>query len=257
MSRQDVKRLTIIHAGTILTTEGASGDDGSTAGDAGTADAGTAGTREGTVDLATLFTPEEVEARQAEATRRAALTDEQRAAEDEAKAAEVAKNAPPEEYGDFTMADGVVLDPAMLEEFKPMAKEMGLSQEKAQKLVDLAAKIQQRTVDGIFAAHEERMTSWLNEAKADPEIGEDVKKWDPKDPQSSANSVALRAFNTLAQGAPGLKAMVDELGIGNHPEFIRVFYRLGKNMREDTFELPGTGPGGDKGIAQTLWPGMK
>lgn len=256
MNRQDVTRLTIICAATILTTEGTSGDDG-TAGDAGTADAGTSGAGEGTIDLAALFTPEEVEARQAEATRRAALTDEQRAAEDEAKAAEAAKNAPPEEYGDFTVADGVVLDPEMLAEFRPMAKELGLSQEKAQKLVDLAAKIQQRTVDGIFAAHEERKAAWLNEAKADPEIGEDVKKWDPKDPETSANSVALRAFNTLAQGAPGLKAMVDELGIGNHPEFIRVFYRIGKNMREDTFELPGTGSGGDKSIAKTLWPSMK
>jgi hypothetical protein len=210
-------------------------------------------------DLATLFTPEEVEARQAEATRRAALTEEERAAEDQAKAEVAAANAPPEEYADFTVtAEGVVLDPEMITEFKPLAKEFGLNQEKAQKLVDLAVKVQQRTMDGIFAMHEERKATWLKEAKADPEIGADISKWDEKTPGSAADSVALRAFNTLSQGHPGMKAMVDELGIGNHPEFLRLMHRIGTNMREDTFEIPGTG-GGEKpkSLANALWPGMK
>jgi hypothetical protein len=192
-------------------------------------------------DLSTIFTPEEVTAKkeslaaaQAEETRRAALTDDQRKAEDDQKAAEDLLNGVPEKY-EFKAPEGITLDPVMVEKFAPIAKELGLTQSKAQTLIDLAAEMQQRTMDGVFEMHEQRKVTWLEEAKKDPEIGADV-SGKPED------SVALRAFNTIAQGSPGLKSMVDELGIGNHPEFLRVFYKIGKNMREDTFE----GGGGNR-----------
>lgn len=208
-------------------------------------------------DLAALFTPEEVAARQEETTRRAALTDEQRTEEDRVKAEAAAANAPPEEYADFAVADGIVLDPEMITAFKPLAKELGLNQGNAQKLVDLAVQVQQRTIDGIFEMHETRKATWLAEAKADPEIGADVSLWDENVEGSAANSVAVRAFNSISQGHPGLKAAVDELGIGNHPEFLRLMFRIGKTMREDTFEQSGSGGGTKTTVAKSLWPDMK
>lgn len=279
------RKLTVILAAAILTTEGteseaaaAGGDGGSAAAtDAGGGNAAAVGGEAGAAtaaaaqaatpsadDVSALFTAEEIAAKKesvaaakAEEERRAALTEEQRAAEDAAKAEESAKNSVPEEYADFKVAEGLTLDPEMVAAFKPLAKESGLTQEKAQKFVDLAVQIQQRTLDGIFAAHEERKSTWLKEAQADPEIGEDVKKWDPEVKDSAKDSVAVRAFNTIAQNHPQLRAAVDELGIGNHPEFLRMFYRIGKMMREDTFELGGGGETGATSIAKTLWPGLK
>lgn len=272
------RKLVVLLAAAILTTEAAAGGEGGSGGEGGGSGEGEGGSGgsggeggaggeggEGSGgegggsgdDLSKLFSPEEIEARRVEAERRAALTDEQRAEEDRIKAEEAAKNAPPEEYADFAVADGIVLDPVMISEFKPLAKELGLNQEKAQKLVDLAVKVQQRTIDGIFAMHEERKATWLKDAQNDAEIGEDVKKWDPANPDTVKDSVALRAFNSIAQGHPGLKGAVDELGIGNHPEFIRMFYRIGKMMREDTFELGGGGGKGAQSTANALWPGMK
>lgn len=199
-------------------------------------------------DLSTLFTPEEVTAKQeaiaaakAEEERRAGLTDEQRTEEDRVKAEEAASKAVPEEYADFTVPEGMALDADLLAEFKPLAKELNLPQGQAQKIVDLGSKMVQKTMEKIITEHEERTAKWLEDAKADPEIGEDVSKWDPKDPSTVANSVALRAFNSIASKNEGLKKMVEETGIGNHPDFIRVFYRIGQNMREDRFEIPGTG----------------
>lgn len=251
----------------VMTTEGSEGSEGTAIEGEGAPGASTPvveGEGGETDDLKTLFTPEEVTAKKeamaaakAEEDRRAALTDEQRAAEDQTKAEEAAKNSAPETYADFVAPEGVVLDPEMLAEFAPMAKELNLSQEKAQKLVDLGSKMIQKQMDGIFAAHEQRKEALLVAAKADPEIGEDVKLWNPDDPESASKSIALRAFNSIAATTPAIKAMVDETGIGNHPEFIRVFYRIGKNMREDTFVNPGGGDGSaDKGVAKTLWPGM-
>ena len=153
-------------------------------------------------------------------------------AEESAKSPDGAPTGAPETYADFTLPEGVTVDAELLGEFLPMAKELGLTQEKAQEMVGLAAKMLQKNMDGMYAAFEARKTDWLTQAQADPEISEDVKKG----PQSAA----LRAFNTLTKDNPAAKQMVDELGIGNHPEFIRVFYRISSLMKEDSFELPGT-----------------
>jgi hypothetical protein len=254
MSKRDKERLIIVFATALMTTEAAPTDP--PAGDPPPGDPPPAD------DLATLFTPEEVIAKKAsiegvkqEEERRAALTNEQRTEEDRIKAEQAAADLPPEKYADFKVAEGVVLDPVMIEEFAPIAKELGLSQAKAQTIIDLATKMQARTIEGIFEQHEARKASWLDDAKKDAEIGADVSLWDEKDPESGKKSVALRAFNTLAAGSPGLKAMVDELGIGNHPEFIRVMFRIGQNMREDTFEF---GNGGSSTTqAGRMYPSMK
>lgn len=194
-------------------------------------------------DLSTLFTAEDIASRKeslaqtaAEETRRAALTDEQRSEEDTARAAEAAKSQVPEEYK-FDLPEGMTLDPDLLAEFGPLAKELKLPQGEAQKMVDLGSKLVQKTIDGMMTAHQERVGNWLKEAEADPEIGADIKL--------GKESAAVRAFNSLATDKT--KQMVDELGIGNHPEFLRVFYKISQHMREDTFSLPGTG-----GAAQTF-----
>lgn len=154
----------------------------------------------------------------------------------------------PEVYADFVAPEGVTLDPAILDEFKPIAKELNLPQEQAQKVVDLGAKMVQRTIDGIFSQHQEKVGNWLKEAEGDAEIGADIKL--------GKDSAALRAFNTITKGDEKVKQMVDESGIGNHPEFLRIFYRISKQMREDTFEIPGTG-GLSTSPGDLLYPTMK
>jgi len=196
-------------------------------------------TEEAAPDLSTLFTPEEVTAKQeavaasaAEETRRSALTEEERVAEDTAKAAETAaaeeaakNNKAPEEYADFKMPEGMPVDEALLNDFKPLAKELDLPQEKAQKLIDLYAEkvaplMQQRQVD----AWNETRKGWVETAKLDKEIGGD--KFDP------ALADAMRVVNTL--GTPELKQVFNDYGIGDNPEVVRVFARMAKYLKEDT-----------------------
>ncbi|MDT8419352.1 MAG: hypothetical protein RQ754_02885 [Desulfuromonadales bacterium] len=155
----------------------------------------------------------------------------------------------PEAYTDFTLPEGMTLDEEALGEFAEIAKADNLSQEKAQKYVDMASKLMQKQIDTIMTQHQEKVGNWLKDAEKDPEIGDDIKK--------GAESAALRAFNTITKGDEKAKAMVDELGIGNHPEFLRIFYRISQHMREDTFEIPGTGGQGGKSAAETMYPSMK
>lgn len=156
---------------------------------------------------------------------------------------------PPAEivYTDFTVPEGITLIPEFVDEFKALAKESKLDQATAQKFMDLGAKSQLKMVEGFHAMHEQRKADWLKAAEADEELAADMKLGD--------QSAALRAFNTIAGDVPGAKAMVDELGIGNHPEFIRIFFRLSQRMREGDFDTNGRTGGATKSKADIMYGG--
>ena len=196
-----------------------------------------------TEDLSTIFTPEEVTAKKealasakAEEDRRAKLTDDEKAAEDKAKADQEAANVVPEEYADFTVPKGMEVDNDLLSEVKPIFKELGLSQANAQKLIDVySEKIGPAFVKKQAEQWEAQKEDWKAQVKADKEIG-------------GANfdksvSEAVRVLNTI--GTPELKKVFDEYGLGNHPEFVRVFSRMATHLKEGTLEM------GDKGAVRT------
>jgi hypothetical protein len=56
-------------------------------------------------------------------------------------------------------------------------------------------------------------------------------------------SVAKKALDAF--GTPELRKLLDDSGLGNHPEVIRMMYRAGKAISEDRFV--GGSPGGQKG----------
>lgn len=181
----------------------------------------------GTVDdLSTLFTPEEVTAKReaveqakVEETRRAALTDDERNAEDAAKAKADADKKAPESYADFTAPDGAELDKGMIAEFVPIAKELGLTQSQAQRLIDLELALDSKRQE----QRAQEVTSWAETAKKDSEFG--GSKLD------ASLEIATRALNTFA--TPELQQALKDTGMGNHPEMIRLMYRMGLKMQED------------------------
>lgn len=128
----------------------------------------------------------------------------------------------PEKY-EFTAADGVDLDTEALKDFEPVARELNLTNEQAQKLVDaypkILAGVQQRQAEAWQAQTEE----WAATVKADKEIGGD---------KLTANlGVAQRALDTF--GTPALKEYLNGTGLGNHPELVKAFVKVGKAMSED------------------------
>ena len=128
----------------------------------------------------------------------------------------------PEKY-EFTAAEGVDLDTEALKDFEPVARELNLTNEQAQKLVDaypkILAGVQQRQAEAWQAQTEE----WAATVKADKEIGGD---------KLTANlDVAQRALDTF--GTPALKEYLNGTGLGNHPELVKAFVKVGKAMSED------------------------
>ncbi|MCY6514434.1 peptidase [Escherichia coli] len=129
----------------------------------------------------------------------------------------------PEKY-DFKPAEGQELDAAALEQFEPIARELNLTNEQAQKMVDLyGTKIMPMVQQQQAESWQKTTEQWAADVKADKEIGGD---------KLTGNlSAAQRA---LAQfGTPELKEYLEGTGLGNHPELVKAFIKIGKAMSED------------------------
>lgn len=146
-------------------------------------------------------------------------------------------DGPPEKY-EFSAPEGVELDAAALEKFEPLARELGLTQEQANKLVALQAELVAQQQTNMVAMRE----AWKSESENDKEIGGDAFK-----PSMKAAQQALSKF-----GTPELRAALDATGMGNHPELVRLMARVGKAMADDSF-IKGDAPVGDKSPADRLF----
>ena len=203
-------------------------------------------------DLSTLFTPEEVTAKKEAATakvtedsRRAALTDTQRAEED-ATAAEAAKlDTIPEAY-EFSIPEGLELNQEILDKITPVFKDAGLTQAKANTLIDVYTKeVLPAFVKQQTEAWTAEVASWAEATKKDPEIG--GSKFD------ATVEKAARALNTIN---PALKEALDKYGFGNHPEMIRAFSKVADMMSEDSISQAKRTEQSGKSIAERMFPDL-
>jgi hypothetical protein len=146
----------------------------------------------------------------------------------------------PESY-DLKMPEGVQLDSAAAEEFTTIAKELKLDQAAAQKLADIGAKMATRQAE----AHAQLVETWTEQVKTDKEIGGD--KLDEN------LGVARKAIDTF--GSPELKELLNSTGLGNHPEFVKLAFKVGKAISEDRF-VTGSPKGPETDMAKKMFPSM-
>jgi len=167
-------------------------------------------------------------------TKKAALI---KARDDAAKAA--ATKGAPEKYSDFKVPEGVEVNQPMLEEFKVTAKELNLTQEEAQKLINLQVKNVQGISEGLLKTFNETLTAWKKETVQ--ELGVDYKK------ELVFAGKAIEKF-----GTPELRQILNQTGIGNHKELVKFFVKIGKLVSEDTF-VDGKNKTGPKSDAELFY----
>ena len=149
-----------------------------------------------------------------------AVTEQTLLNQGEQQATEAAAQVP-ESYEAFTDAQGNPVSNDDFKGFTEAAKSVGLSQENAQKMFtamygEADNYVRRRTQE--FAAQ------WAEQSKADPEFG--GANFNQNMGQIAA---AYQQFAT-----PELKQLLDASGLGNHPEVVRLFYRVGKALSQDT-----------------------
>jgi hypothetical protein len=130
-----------------------------------------------------------------------------------------------ESYAEFSLPEGLRIDEAAFGEFSPLAKEFGLTQEQAQKLVDVAAGLVDRTTKTAEGVHADTIKKWADDSRNDAEVG-------GKDFDANLG-IALAAIDKF--GDDELKQILDASGFGNHPAVVRLFYRVGKAASNDGF----------------------
>lgn len=164
------------------------------------------------------------------------------AAEKAARLAEVHGAPEGGAYADYTLPDGAAADPKMKAEFDKVAGGLDLSQKGAQQLVDHFAKVQAEQTERWVG----QVKQWGEDSKADKEIG---------GANFAANAgIAMQAVETF--GTPELKQVLNDYGLGNHPEVVRAFYRVGKAMGEGSLEKPANRPeGGTERSAEEVFYG--
>ncbi|WP_340152018.1 hypothetical protein [uncultured Sneathiella sp.] len=162
----------------------------------------------------------------------------------------------PEKY-EFTPPEGIDLSEdaqTRLEAFGDTAREMNLSQEQYQSLIEYDIERGQKALVEAANGFVERVEGWAGETKADKELGGDA---------LNANLGTIKAAQEKF-GSPALAELVgapsvdnpNGLGLGNHPEFLRLMLRVGKALGEDTFHEGDGHKASDGDSLKRMYPSM-
>ncbi len=177
-----------------------------------------------------------------------------KAIDDKAKEAEEKKTADEKAAADKKAAkakeytlkapEGTELKPEAVTEFTALAKENGLNEAQAQKLVDWYAQRSKVATEEATKVWQTTNDGWVATAKADKEFGGEK----------------FEASITSAKGAIAkfgndeFKKALSLTGMGNHPEMIRFLTKISKAFGEDKM-IDGKPLGGNEtDVAKRLFP---
>lgn len=138
----------------------------------------------------------------------------------------------PDQYEDFSAPEGLSYDEQFIGTFKDAAKQLNLSQEKAQYLLDKCAPVlAQRQIEQIKAVSDQ----WAERTKTDKEIGGE--NWT----RAASDIARVRdKFGINADGKmdPDIQEFM-QTPIGNHPGLLKLLARVGRAFGEAGFPKGG------------------
>lgn len=124
----------------------------------------------------------------------------------------------------LSLPEGSFQTEADLERTTEIAKKWGLSNEAAQAVIS--------RVDEVVARQHEQAqaeaSSWATQVKKDPELGGEK--------YNEVKQIAKRGATRFA--SEKLVALMNETRLGNHPEVVRLFYKIGLEFKDDTIVMP-------------------
>jgi hypothetical protein len=138
--------------------------------------------------------------------------------------------AVPERY-EFKAPEGIAIDPKLVDDITPIFKEAGINQEVAQKLFDFHTKALQDAAKAPTDTMNTMRADWRTKVSADPELAKAV-----NGDKTGLDAVKLdigRALTHLpANEAADFRAAMDLTGAGDHPAFVKAFWKLSQLITE-------------------------
>lgn len=147
---------------------------------------------------------------------------------------------------DFKFADGMTVSDELKGEFTAWAKEHKLDQKAAGESATLASKVLEQAAEKHIGEVQALYTKWSDDSKNDTEFG-----GEKFGENVNVANAALEKF-----GTPALTEMLKQSGLGVHPEMVRVFYRIGKLISQDSVAgAIASAASADKTQAQRMYGG--
>lgn len=152
----------------------------------------------------------------------------------DAKATPAKAEAAPDKYEPFKVPEGFTLDPTVVTEASTLFKELGLTQDAGQRLIDLYSAKSIEAAEAPYKAYTEQRKAWQDAVKADPVIGGKL---------AEVKATVSRALDSLGDSklASDFREAMDLTGAGDHPAFIKAFYALAQRVGEGK-SVTGSGP---------------
>lgn len=144
----------------------------------------------------------------------------------------------PEKY-EWNQGEGVEIDEKLAGEFEPLAREMNLTNDQANKLAsEMLPKVQQH----MSETWQKQVDDWRQAAETDAEFG-----------GAKFEQTMTDARKVLeAYGSPELTEVLDQTGLGNHPALVKMFAQMGASLKEDQI-VKGQQPQAEKSTAEVLY----
>lgn len=153
------------------------------------------------------------------------------------------KAGAPEKYGEFKLPEGMKIEGQGLEAFTTLAKSLNLTQEGAQKLVDLQVENVTKAREAQLAQYNQTVSNWKKETLQ--ALGTGYKE---------QLGYAARAIDRL--GSPALRQLFNESGLGSNKEVVSFLVKVGKTMSEGSFADGKQSAAAEKSAAEILYPNM-
>lgn len=157
-----------------------------------------------------------------------------------------AAQAAPEAYEAFKLPDGLDMDEAALSKFTEYAKGQNLSQESAQKAIDMHVGLMQEYIQTHTAQQEKQVQEWASEVRSDKDIG-------------GKNFEATKENINLVMSRFGSDELRDYLnrGYGNYPPLVRFVNSIGRALAEERRGNERAAPAASADPAALLYPTMQ
>lgn len=159
------------------------------------------------------------------------------------KPAEQEKTGAPEKY-ELKIPKDSLLPEGYVDRVASYAKENQLTNEQAQKVLERDVGIVADFQKSQLETFEKQKVEWFELSKADKEIGGDHFA------ESAEN--AKRAIERY--GTAEFKAELNKTGLGNYPELVRIFARIGKAMASDQLVHASKNSAANKPVEDMFYP---
>ncbi|BEU88678.1 hypothetical protein TAMA11512_21420 [Selenomonas sp. TAMA-11512] len=143
----------------------------------------------------------------------------------------------PEAYEAFNTPEGFTVDETAFTEFSALAKDLDLSQESAQRLVDYQVKFMQE-----------------QQAKLDAYAANEVKTWKEETGKAFTKEEIADAVKGFKSAPQEVQNMLAACGFDNNKSFVEFFMHVGRSIKEDKFETGKPSGGEKKTAANVLYP---